>query len=91
MNPKNRKNVLKDKFKEISAPMFDLLKGLLQFNPNYRLSAAECLKMKVFDEVRLPDPDLQSPKTVFLDIDQPNQINYKKPKESEYTLAECQA
>ena len=41
-------------FDHISDEMRDLLRGLLEFNPYFRLSAKEALNSNVFDCIRCP-------------------------------------
>lgn len=43
---------LKDKFDQSSPEITDLLKALLEFNHHFRLSTKECLKNKMFDDIR---------------------------------------
>lgn len=52
------------KFKNTNEDLLYILKGMLEFNPYFRLSASECLKSKVFDDIR--NPELERPsKFVF--------------------------
>lgn len=39
----------------------DLLEGLLQFNQLFRLSASDCLKHQYFDDIRVPEKELDAP------------------------------
>ena len=54
-------NTLKDTFEDISPDLFKLVKGLLEFNPYFRLSAEEALKSPVFDKIRVPKYEKPSP------------------------------
>ena len=40
-------------FPNVSSDLLDLLKGLLEFNPHFRLTAKQALQSKVFDDIRV--------------------------------------
>ena len=40
-------------FPDVSSDLLDLLKGLLEFNPHFRLTAKQALQSKVFDDIRV--------------------------------------
>jgi hypothetical protein len=42
----------KDFFPLTSDGLLDILKGLLEYNPVFRLTAAECLRNPIFDDIR---------------------------------------
>jgi len=42
----------KRQFRHIDSRLVNLLDGLLQVNPYFRPSAAECLKNTIFDSIR---------------------------------------
>lgn len=44
-----------------SAELQELLKGLLEFNPYFRLSPKQCLKSSLFDEIRVPMLEIDAP------------------------------
>ena len=48
------KGDFKSQFPHTSDGLVDLLKGMLEYNPCFRLTAAECLKKKIFDKIRVP-------------------------------------
>jgi hypothetical protein len=39
----------------------ELLKGMLEFNPYFRLTARECLKNKIFDDIRISEIEKSAP------------------------------
>ena len=41
-------------FCKANPELIDLLKGMLEFNPYFRLTAEDALKSKVFDKIRQP-------------------------------------
>lgn len=47
---------------------FELLEGMLCYNPHFRWSAAECLKHKVFDKLRVPQHEQPAPRTVHMPV-----------------------
>ena len=54
LNSKDKKSDFKSIFPYSSDLMVDLLEGMLQYNPQFRRTAAECLQSKLFDEIRAP-------------------------------------
>lgn len=52
--------------------LYQILSGLLQFNPYFRFSAKECLQFKIFDKVRVKSPDFN--RTPLLERDAPYKI-----------------
>jgi serine/threonine protein kinase len=48
------KNLLSSMYPNVSKKLIELLKGLLEFNPNMRLTAEEALKNPIFDKIRVP-------------------------------------
>lgn len=46
-----------------------MLCNLLQFNPNKRITAEECLTNKIFDPIRVPELEKPAPFKIKLDID----------------------
>ena len=52
---------MKKVFKYVSDDLVDLLKGMLEFNPFFRLTARECLKSKVFDDIRVSQVEQSAP------------------------------
>ena len=55
------KGSFKQVFPEISEGLIDLLTGMLEYNPCFRMTAAECLKSKVFDKIRVPQFEKPAP------------------------------
>jgi len=81
---------LKKKFQYSSKDIRALLTEMLEFNPFFRSSAAECLKNPVFDSIRVPALELPAKVQVQLDIDTidaydyANQIDLRCPTMSHY-------
>ena len=46
---------LRSIFSHTSDGLFDLLEGLLTYNPSLRLTAKECLRSPIFDSIRVKD------------------------------------
>ena len=51
---KTAKGSFKKLFSKTSDGLVDILTGMLEYNPCFRMTAAECLKSKVFDSIRVP-------------------------------------
>lgn len=47
---------------------FELLEGMLSYNPHFRWSAAECLKHKVFDHLRVPQHEQPASKAIQMAV-----------------------
>ena len=50
----NKYDNLAMRFPKVSKDLLDLLMGMLEFNPYFRITAQEALKNKVFDKIRQP-------------------------------------
>ena len=48
--------------------MLEMLTGLLQFNPQKRFTVEECLKLPLFDDIRMPTLE-QPAKDVHINLD----------------------
>ena len=57
----------------------EILTNLLQFNPFFRLSAADCLQHTIFDGIRNPLMERPAPYKIYLQVDQ---IEYYENKHS---------
>ena len=58
-------NALRDLYPHVSNEGFlELLEGMLSYNPHFRWTAAECLKHKVFDKLRVPQHEQPASKTI---------------------------
>jgi serine/threonine protein kinase len=53
-NLSQKKSKLKRVFPHVNQDFVALLKSMLQFNPYYRITAADALKNKLFDKIRIP-------------------------------------
>jgi serine/threonine protein kinase len=61
---KSAKVNFKDHFPLTSDTLLGILKGLLEYNPAYRLTAFQCIQNPIFDKIR--DPILESPANTFI-------------------------
>lgn len=71
----NRKCTLSQLFPTASRLAQSLLKGLLEFNPYFRLSAKEALQHPLFDKVRQPKFERPCPVHISESIDAIIEIN----------------
>lgn len=58
---KNARGSFKHTFPKTSDGLLDLLTGMLEYNPCFRITAAECLKSKIFDSIRVPQFEKPAP------------------------------
>lgn len=49
------KKSLDEKLKHLNPQIKDLIIGMLKFNPYFRMTADDCLKHPIFDEIRIPN------------------------------------
>jgi hypothetical protein len=61
---KSAKVNFKDHFPLTSDTLLGILKGLLEYNPAYRLTAFQCIQNPIFDKIR--DPILERPANTFI-------------------------
>lgn len=59
----------KDRFAQTEPAVIELLLSLLEFNPQYRLSAKECLRHPIFDDIRVERLEQGAPYEIFLVCD----------------------
>ena len=57
-----------------------ILDSVIQFNPYYRKSASECLKIAYFDDIRDEEKEIHKLEKVMLDIDQDEAFDYELGK-----------
>jgi len=74
--PDNKKINFYEKFGKTNKNMVKLLCDILQLNPFYRCSAAEAIKLPLFDEVREPHLEKSAPYKIKLEIDQDEAFDY---------------
>jgi mitogen-activated protein kinase 15 len=67
--PASKPKKLADMFPNASDDALDLLKNLLQFNPNKRLTAEQALKHKYVAQFHNPDEEPNCTKKIFIPID----------------------
>ena len=65
----DKKNNFFEKFPNSDKQLIKLVAEILQLNPFYRCSAAEAIKLKLFDEVREPQIEKSAPYKIKLEID----------------------
>ena len=59
---------------------------MLQMNPYFRCSAAELLKDKIFDQLRINKNERSAQEKILLDIDRDESFNYETGKSEKYTF-----
>lgn len=64
---KTKRCKLEAAFPDVNQDLVALLKSLLEFNPHYRATAAEALKHRVFDQIRVEQFELPSQKKIVLE------------------------
>ena len=65
-------------FPDVSKELVALVKRMLEFNPFFRISAADALKSKLFDGIRVPQFEQPSPKKVVIDGFLDESFDYNK-------------
>lgn len=61
-----------------------MLNGLLEFNPNKRVSAKDCLEFKIFDDIRCKTLEQCAKKQIILDLDQSGSFDYDTGEDKLY-------
>ena len=61
----------------IDSDFRDIIRNLLQINPYFRWSAAECLSCSVFDDIRTPDIEKSSTGKIKLECDRDGAFDFK--------------
>jgi hypothetical protein len=56
--------------------MVQLVHDMLEYNPFFRPTAKECLQNPIFDEIRVPALERDSPEMIVADIDEVLPIDY---------------
>ena len=69
-----------------SEELGQVLKGLMEFNPYFRLTPKECLKSPLFDKIRVPILERDAPLKIFLDIDKDDAFDYHTQQSKEFTM-----
>lgn len=76
-------------FPNANPQLLELLKGLLEFNPHFRLSAKQALKSPIFDSIRVPYFEQASPYKIAQKINAQNCFAYTEDqKASKYVIAD---
>lgn len=81
----DRPNILRKLFPYTSEGLLDLLEGMLTFNPQFRWTAAKCLKLKIFDKIRKKSCEEPSKRQVYLPLYDEGAYDYKN-QTSIYTI-----
>lgn len=61
-----------------------MLCKLLKFSPHKRVSAAECLRNKIFDPIRVPELEQPAPFKIKLNVDEPGSFDYDNNEDLAY-------
>lgn len=67
---------------------FELLEGMLQYNPALRITAAECLRHKIFDSLRVPQHEQPAPAQVQMPIYADGSYDYDECVSLSYDIAD---
>lgn len=73
-------------FEGVDSDLLELLKGLLEFNPHFRLTAKEALQSKVFDKIRVPFFEEDCPSKITQKINQPGRYVYNDEEAHYYSV-----
>lgn len=67
---------MEDRIADADPNLIKLLKGMLEFNPYFRLTAKQALRNKIFDKIREPHFEKPSPVKIKQDIHNPDFFRY---------------
>lgn len=83
-----RKTDMTKHFPATSKDLVDLLRGMLEYNPHFRLTAAECLESPVFNGIRQEECEKPAPNKINLKVYEAGAYDYTHTKESatKYTI-----
>lgn len=73
----NRLSKLDQMYKNSNPELVKLLKGMLEFNPHYRLTASQALQSPLFDSIRVPLYEQPSTSKIHLDIYETGSFDYE--------------
>jgi len=74
-----------EQFYDIDPQMLKILEGMLQFNPYMRLSANECLKQNMSQNINnLVDHNMTAPYKIHLEIDKDDAFDYKHGRSDKF-------
>lgn len=86
LRPNTCKIEFKKEFPFTTPEILDILQSMLEFNPNFRGTAAELLKSKVFDKIRKPEMEVSAPFQIKLAIDEAGAFDYDKCKSDRFSI-----
>lgn len=72
----NYESTLTEQFQDSPQEVVELLLKLLSFSPGNRVSAADCLKNPIFDQVRCQNLENPAKKQIVIDIDDDGSFDY---------------
>ena len=73
-------------FKDIDPKLVNILEQLVQVNPYFRLSANECLKDPLFDDIRSAQLEKSCNVKLLLEVDQEGAFDYNEGKSMKFTI-----
>ena len=79
---------MKDHFPFSCDELLNLLRGLLEFNPSFRLTAAEALKSPYFDDIRVKEYEQDSKLEIKASAYSPESHNYELVNSSKMSVEE---
>jgi mitogen-activated protein kinase 15 len=83
--PPTKPKKLRDMFPTASDDALDLLKNLLQFNPNKRLTAEQALKHPYVAQFHNPDEEPVCTKKIFIPIDYNQKFSIREYRNKLYS------
>lgn len=82
---KASKQAFDDEMVDQDKDLVQLLMSMIEFNPYYRSSPAECLKSPFFDPIRVPQLEQPAPTKIYLEIDQEDACDYQSGASMKFT------
>ena len=73
----SKKNSLSKLFPNVDKDLVHLVKRMLEFNPYFRITTAEALKNKAFDDIREPHYEQPCPKQLVIKGYQEDEFDYE--------------
>ena len=72
-------------FEDFPHKIKELLHGLLEFNPNKRMSAYDALQLSLFDSIRRKSLEIRIESAIYLEIDKPGYFDYDLGEDTVFT------
>ena len=76
LNKGKEPNTVESTFPLTHPDLISLLKVLTEFNPYFRATASDCLKHKIFDQIRIPELERPAPYKIKISNDLSNMYDY---------------